>query len=109
MTTHPKPIGPHDLAGQPAGPVERADHDVAYWERVSDAIIYVLRDKGLMTDAAELRVGIETLGEDAYNRLSYYERWAASTAKAMVARGVITEAELDDEVARQMAERGLTE
>ena len=109
MTTPPKRIGPHDLAGLPAGAVDPSEHDVAYWERVADAIVYVLRDKGIMTDAAELRVGIETLGDDAYERLSYYERWAASTAKAMMNRGIITQAELDAEVDRLMAEKGIAE
>lgn len=109
MSTTPERIGPHDLAGLPSGTVDRADHDVAYWERIADAIIYVLRDKDIMTDAAELRVGIETLGNDAYDRLSYYERWAASTAKAMINRGIITQKELDDEVARMMAEKGIAE
>ena len=47
----------------------------------------------------ELRNGIETLGADAYEKLTYYERWIASVTKALLARGVIT----TDELGRGMA------
>ena len=64
--------------------------------------------KGLITDFAELRDGIEQLTPDDYERCSYYERWAKSLAYALVERGVITEQALADRVAavraRQEAE-----
>ena len=112
MTQPPKFIGPHDLGGQTDGPlageIDRSEHEYAHWERLVDAIIYVLRDKGVMTDSAQLREGIESLGDDAYDRLTYYERWAASTAKTCIEKGVITQAELDAKVTAMMAEKGLS-
>jgi hypothetical protein len=64
--------------------------------------------KGLISDFAELRDGIEQLTAEDYERFSYYERWAKSLAFALVARGVISEAQLAAKVeavkARQQAE-----
>jgi hypothetical protein len=48
----------------------------------------------------EVRNGVESLGADAYERLTYYERWIFSITRALVARGVIT----TDELGRRMAD-----
>ena len=47
----------------------------------------------------ESRRAIESLGEDAMERLSYYERWTAALSLQMVARGVLTQDEIDAKVA----------
>lgn len=103
-----EPWGPHDVGGQDAGPVNTADHDTAHWEWQIDAMVRLALRKGLITDFAELRDGIEQLTPDDYERCSYYERWAKSLAYALVERGVITEQALADRVAavraRQEAE-----
>jgi hypothetical protein len=39
------------------------------------------------------------LGEDAYNMLSYYERWTAALARQMIDKGVLTQDEIDAKVA----------
>ena len=104
MTT-PSPIGPHDLGGLSAGPVDRAEHDATYWERQVDAMVMLLRDKGVMADPAQLRRGIEALGPGVYERLSYYERWAASAASHAIERGLVTRAELEARV-EQVRARG---
>ena len=100
--------GPHDVGGQDAGPVNTTDHDTAHWEWQIDAMVRLALRKGLITDFAELRDGIEQLTPDDYERCSYYERWAKSLAYALVERGVITEQALADRVAavraRQEAE-----
>jgi len=93
--------GYHDIGGLNAGPVDQSQHDYALWEKRVDAMLVLLSAKKLIT-TDELRLGIETLGADAYERLSYYERWIASIARALVARGVIT----TDELGRRMAEAG---
>jgi hypothetical protein len=93
--------GYHDIGGLPLGAIDRAQHDYALWEKRVDAMLVLLIGKKLIT-TDELRLGIETLGADAYERLSYYERWIASIARALVARGVIT----TDELGRHMAEVG---
>jgi hypothetical protein len=85
--------GVHDLGGLPAGPVPRAEHALAFWEKRIDAIMQLLVRKELMT-VDELRRGIESLPAADYERLSYYERWTASIARIMAERGVVSETEL---------------
>ena len=103
-----EPWGPHDVGGQDGGPVDTADHDTAHWEWQIDAMVRLALRKGLITDFAELRDGIEQLTPDDYERCTYYERWAKSLAYALVERGVISEQALVDRVAavraRQEAE-----
>lgn len=94
-----EPIGPHDLGGQEAGAVDRNDHDPAYWERRVDAMVMLMRRKGVMIDPAQLRRGIEALDPDVYDKLSYYERWAGSAARNAVEQGLVTQAQLDERVA----------
>jgi nitrile hydratase subunit beta len=90
--------GYHDIGGLPLGEIDVSQHDFAMWEKRVDAMLVLLSKKGVIT-VDELRWGIETLGADAYERLSYYERWIASVTKALLARGVIT----TDELGRRMA------
>lgn len=103
-----EPWGPHDLGGQEGGPIDLAEHDTAHWEWQIDAMVRLALKKGLISDFAELRDGIEQLTPEDYERFSYYERWAKSLAYALVARGVIGEAQLAAKVeavkARQQAE-----
>jgi len=104
MTEAPR-RGVHDLGGLPAGAVPRAEHEFAHWEKRVDAAMQLLVRKGLMT-VDELRRGIESLSPPDYDRLSYYERWAASIATIMIERGVISESELKaraDSLASQAA------
>jgi hypothetical protein len=90
----------HDMGGQPAGPVERSEHDYALWEKRVDAILRLLtrpQCRVIMDD--ELRRGIEELGPGAYDELSYYQRWIASIAENLLEKGVLTV----DELGRRMA------
>jgi hypothetical protein len=93
----------HDMGGLPAGKVEPTEHDYADWERRVDALMVILSGvrgaKKLMT-VDELRKNIESLGPEAYERMSYYERWVTSITQTMIQRGVIT----TDELGRKMAE-----
>ena len=91
--------GYHDMGGDPAGPIVRGQHDYAAWEKRVDALYILLAGKGLIK-VDELRRGIESLGADAYERMSYYERWMSSVANALIQHGVIT----IDDLGRRMAE-----
>jgi hypothetical protein len=103
-----EPWGPHDVGGRDAGPIDTSEHDTAHWEWQIDAMVRLALRKGLISDFAELRDGIEKLTPDDYDRCTYYERWAKSLAYALVERGVISEQALADQVAavraRQEAE-----
>lgn len=91
--------GIHDMGGLPAGTVEPAEHDYALWEKRVDALLVLLTKKGLMT-VDELRRNIEGLGLDAYDKMSYYERWVYSITQTLIQRGIIS----IDELGRKMAE-----
>ena len=105
-----EPSGPHDVGGQSAGPVDLSEHDTAHWEWQIDAMVRLALAKGLLTDFAELRDGIERLTTEDYDKLSYYERWARSLAYALVDKGIVAQADLDAKVsqiaARQEQEDG---
>lgn len=83
----------HDMGGLPAGKVERSEHDYADWERRVDAIAVLLGRKRRLT-VDERRRAIETLTPQAYDALSYYERWVVALGQTLIQRGIITSAEL---------------
>ena len=86
--------GPHDIGGQDGGPIDLSEHDTAHWEWQIDAMVRLALTKGLISDFAELRDGIEKLTPQDYEDLSYYERWARSLAYTLVSGGVVSEAAL---------------
>ena len=85
--------GHHDMGGLPAGKVEPTEHDYPEWERRVDAMVQLLRGGGKIT-VDELRKNIEALPPDAYDKLSYYEKWISSLTQTLIQRGVITTEEL---------------
>jgi len=95
--------GHHDMGGLPAGPVTLSDHHLELWEKRIDAIITLLAGKDYrVIRVDELRRGIESLPPDAYDTMSYYERWIASVAALLIEKGVMTQGEIDariDEIA----------
>ena len=92
--------GPHDVGGQPAGPVETQPHDVTFWEKQIDALhTLVGDDKRRITVRDENRRYVESLGDDAYNTLTYYERWTAAMCRQLIDKGVLTQDEVDGKVA----------
>jgi hypothetical protein len=95
------PRSHHDMGGQPAGPVARTEHDYALWEKRVDALLVLLsrKDRRLIT-VDELRRNIESLGAEAYDTMTYYERWIHSISQTLIQRGVIA----IDELGRKMAE-----
>ncbi len=91
--------GPHDLGGQPAGPFVPTDHPLLPWEKRTHALLDVLNQKGLV-NTEEKRRGVEELGRDIYDALTYYEKWILSACNILLAKGILTA----EEVAHKMAE-----
>jgi hypothetical protein len=86
----------HDIGGVSKFLCEAVDiepHTLTDFDREVDALVQVIRLKGMMT-VDELRRGIEAIPEADYHRLSYYRRWIRSLADNLLKRGVVTEAEL---------------
>lgn len=94
----------HDMGGEPAGEVRPSEHDYALWEKRVDALMVLLSgaDKRVIT-VDELRRGIESIGPDAYDRMSYYERWITSITGLLVEKGVLGKDEIEARVARLKA------
>jgi nitrile hydratase len=102
----------HDMGGQPAGEVKPTEHDYAEWERRVDAMAVLLwGQKGgrrLMT-VDNHRKNIEALAPEDYDKLSYYEKWVASTAETLVERGVVSAEDLGEYRPLQAMEARLRE
>ena len=96
----------HDMGGLPAGAVDPAEHDYALWEKRVDALMMALTAKGLFT-VDGLRRALEDMGPDAFETMSYYERWVAAVAQNVVEAGVVSSQELAERMAA-VAERGAT-
>ncbi len=87
----------HDMGGAPrflCEPVDTSPHALTAFDREVDAIRGILGAKGVMS-VDELRRGIEAIPEETYLRLGYYQKWIRSIADNLVARGVVTQAELE--------------
>ena len=96
------PRAHHDMGGVPkflCDPIDTGPHALTDFDREVDAIRGILGMKGVMS-VDELRRGIEAIPEPDYLRLGYYQRWIRSIADNLLARGVVTEAELQAALGR---------
>ena len=90
--------GPHDMGGQPAGPIDRAEHAHGDFERQIDALVTLLGGAGKrVIRVDELRRSIESLPD--YGSLAYYEKWTRAIRLLLVEKGVISEQELAEKLA----------
>jgi hypothetical protein len=91
----------HDMGGQPAGPIDFAEHAHAPWEKRVAAMLNVLArgERPVMT-VDEMRRAIEDLGSAEYDRLGYYERWIAAITRVLIERGILDV----DALGRKLAE-----
>ena len=102
MSAQP-PRGIHDLGGLEAGPIDRSEHQNDFWEQRVDALMRALGSLDppvVRTD--ELRRAVENLGAEAYDRLSYNQRWIAAITNVLLEKSVIGVDELGrklDEIA----------
>lgn len=96
----------HDMGGELAGPIPDGDHDFAIWEKRVDALVVLAGKKGVFTVDGLRRV-LEDMGEEAFETMTYYERWVASLNQNMLENGVYSVAELGDRMAQVQA-RGAT-
>ena len=88
----------HDRGGWPTdAAIDRAEHQLADWEVLMDAIVNALGDRGAM-NTDELRRGIESMPAADYEGASYYERWLFSTETNLIEKGVLAPGEIDERV-----------
>ena len=83
------------MGGKDAGPVDHSQqHDYALWEKRVDAIRQIASNAGFFT-VDGLRRSLEDMGEQAFETMTYYERWMASTCQNLIAEGAFTIEELN--------------
>ncbi len=96
------------MGGLPAAAVIPAEHDHAIWEKRVDALLVLLANrKDPLVSLDELRRNIESLGSEAYDRMTYYERWIFAIAQTLIQRGVITVDELGRKIEQVSARNPL--
>ena len=96
----------HDMGGRDADAVVPDDHDFALWERRVDALVILAQGAGLM-NVDGLRRALEDMGEQAFETMTYYERWVAALNQNLLEAGLYTNAELGARIAAVRA-RGAT-
>jgi hypothetical protein len=90
----------HDMGGRPTdAPLNTAEHALADWEVVADAINAALGARGLRSTDQHRRA-MEDMPADDYLGLSYYERWVRGTEQLLVEQHILSAEEID----RKMAE-----
>jgi nitrile hydratase subunit beta len=89
----------HDLGGEPAGPIDREEHELQLWEKRVEALLVLLTRKKI-SRVDENRRGLESLGAQTYFAASYAERRMLSISNNLILKGVITV----EELAAKMAE-----
>ncbi|MGJ8587994.1 MAG: ScnB-like protein [Yoonia sp.] len=94
------------MGGGAAGPVPSDQHDFSLWEKRVDALMIIASSKGHFTVDGLRRV-LEDMGEEAFETMTYYERWIASVNQNLIEAGVYTTAELAQRMT-EVAARGTT-
>jgi len=84
---------PTEMGGLDAGPVQRVEHEYAPWEKRCHALANVL-DIHKIINTEEKRRGIEALGAEMVENLTYYERWIVAFANILFQKEILTPEEL---------------
>ena len=83
----------HDMGGDLAGPIPQEGHDFALWEKRVDALMVIASSAGYFT-VDGLRRALEDMGEEAFETMTYYERWIAAVNQNLLEHGVYSISEL---------------
>jgi len=78
----------HDIGGLEADDIDTGEHTTEPWEKRVRVMTQLIGRRSVpIVSRDELRRGIEDLGTEEYDRLSYHERWAASITNIMLQKG----------------------
>jgi len=91
----------HDIGGLSLGPIDRSEHDLALWEKRTDAMLMLLRDnkRRVLSVDAHRRM-MESYGEQEYDRTTYYEKWIRAIRNLLVEQNVLTRDEIEARLAK---------
>ena len=105
INSHAMTRAVHDLGGEPAGPLDLAEHERTFFDQRVDAMMRLLAhpEHGYYTVDA-MRRAIESLPRAEYFALGYYERWVRAIRQLVIEKGLLTEDELNRKLAALRAE-----
>lgn len=86
----------HDVGGLEFGPIDRSEHDLALWEKRTDAMLILLvgaKKRAFSIDA--MRRVIEDYGQQEYDRTTYYEKWIRAVRNLIVEQEIVTREEIE--------------
>lgn len=90
------PSRPFDVGGDVTqGPLDVTTKKMGRWEIEAHALFLTLVKNRLM-NVDELRAGVERLDPVRYAKWGYYDKWASAMANAALARGILSEDELNE-------------
>jgi hypothetical protein len=88
----------HDIGGQPAGPIDWAEHEAEPWQYLVTALMYLLRDHCHLAKTDEMRRAIEDMKPQGYQRLGYFDKWAVGFSTLVLEKGLMTRDEIERRV-----------
>ena len=100
----------HDVGGLEFGPIDREEHDLALWEKRTDAMLRLLvgpQKRAFTVDG--MRRVIEDYGQQQYDRTTYYEKWIRAVRNLVVEQGLLSREEVEarmDEVRARWEKAG---
>jgi nitrile hydratase subunit beta len=90
----------HDVGGLAMGPIDREEHDLALWEKRTDAMLRLLTSPGKRAFTVDgMRRVIEDYGQQAYDRTTYYEKWIRAARNLVVEQEILTREEVEARMA----------
>ena len=93
-----------DVGGLDFGPVDRHEHDLALWEKRTDAMLILLtgpKKSAFKIDA--LRRVIESYSQQDYDRIGYYDKWIRAVRTLIVEQDIVTREEIEARMAELKA------
>jgi hypothetical protein len=94
----------HDVGGLEFGPIDRSEHDLALWEKRTDAMLILLvgaKKRAFAIDA--MRRVIEDYGQQEYDRTTYYEKWIRAVRNLIVEQEIVSREEIETRMAQVRA------
>jgi hypothetical protein len=94
----------HDVGGLAFGPIDREEHDLALWEKRTDAMLRLLvgpQKRAFTVDG--MRRVIEDYGQQEYDRTTYYEKWIRAVRNLVVEQELLTREEVEARMAEVRA------
>ncbi len=90
----------HDVGGLEFGPIDREEHDLALWEKRTDAMLRLLVSPGKRAFTVDgMRRVIEDYGQQQYDRTTYYEKWIRAVRNLIVEQGIVGREEVEARMA----------